>query len=92
MRWIGVKGEDVLGLESGSMALTPADRAKAQKLLEGMLVHGVVIPSMVDCRDELHRMLMLNMKAEMQALDCDAGGMVKWLEGKMLEDLDIALV
>ena len=87
-----MRGEDVLGLDSGGMPLTPADRAKAQNMLEGMLVQGVVVPIVVDCRDELQRMLMLNMKAEIQALDSDAGAMMSWLEGKMLPDLDMVFI
>ncbi len=91
MRWIGVKGEDVLGVEFGRVALTQADRARAQKLLEGMLVQGVAIPDMDDCRCELQRMMMLNTKAEIQSLDGDAGAILSWLERKILQDLYVAL-
>lgn len=87
MRWIGVTVEDVLSLGAGSMPLTQADRGKAQKMLEGMLVHGVVVPQMGDCWNELQRMLMLGMEAEIQALDGDAGAMMGWLERKMLQDM-----
>ena len=77
MRWIGVKGEDILTADFG-MPLMPADRIKAQKLMEGMMVDDVVATGIMECRDELQRMLMLNKKAEIQSLD-----VVRWLEGKM---------
>ena len=87
MRWTGLKSEDIVGLETGSMPLSQADRAKAQKLLDGLLMEDVVASDMVECRSELQKMLMLNMKAEIQALDAGLGGTHAWLESKMMQEL-----
>ena len=77
MRWIGVKAEDILTTDSG-MPLTPADRSKAHRLMEGTMVDKMMATGIKQCRDELQRMLMLNRKAEIQSLDVG-----RWLEGKM---------
>lgn len=87
LRWIGVKSDDVTALDVGTMVLTQNGRVRAQKLLESMHVEEEVVPEMVVCRSELQKMLMLNMKAEIQVLDTDAGRMRAWLEDKIVEAL-----
>jgi DNA topoisomerase VI subunit A len=87
MRWVGVKGGDILGLVSDTMPLTQGDRAKAHKLLEGMLLRGMPVPELADCVHELQRMLMLGRKAEIQALESDGGQLGRFLEKKMLMEM-----
>jgi meiotic recombination protein SPO11 len=84
MRWIGIKSQD---LGDGTMTLSQADRVRAQNLLGVMLGEGEVQSSVAECVSELQRMLMLNVKAEIQVLDTDAGAMMCWLEDKMTTEL-----
>lgn len=61
----------------GIMNLTARDRKKAHRMLEWGVCgeHG----SEPTWRAELQRMLMLNIKAEMQVLDELPGGLVAWM-------------
>lgn len=64
------------------MSLTPKDRKKALKVIENTTIAGgPVVQELRDCRDELQRMLMLNKKAEIQALEENLCG---WAENKIL--------
>jgi meiotic recombination protein SPO11 len=84
MKWIGIKSQDV---GDGAMALSQADRVRAHNLLEVMLAKGDVGSKLAECVSELQRMLMLNVKAEIQILDNDARVMMSWLEDKMTDEL-----
>jgi meiotic recombination protein SPO11 len=65
----------------GVMKLTARDRTKAHRMLEWGVCgeHG----SEPAWRAELQRMLMLNVKAEMQILDELPGGLVSWLSNQL---------
>ena len=95
IRWLGVKshhmsrtpvGED--GTESdvmpqlqGLMRLTARDRIKAARMLEWNLCTEDGLEQ--GWRQELQKMLMLNVKAEMQILDELPGGLVSWVGNKV---------
>ncbi|CAO2647362.1 Nn.00g082840.m01.CDS01 [Neocucurbitaria sp. VM-36] len=95
IRWLGVKSHHIsrapVGESStdtsalpelqGLMKLSPRDRAKAARMLEwDLCVEGG--PEQ-DWRQELQRMLMVNIKAEMQILDELPGGLVSWLSDEL---------
>ncbi|KAF2646709.1 DNA topoisomerase IV, alpha subunit [Massarina eburnea CBS 473.64] len=95
LRWLGVQshhlnrvpvGESVAATAAlpdaqGLMRLTARDRRKAQQMLEwNLCAEGGPEP---EWRAELQRMLMLNIKAEMQILDEQAGGLVSWLGNEL---------
>lgn len=65
----------------GLMKLTIRDRHKAQRMLEWDLCAEGGLEA--KWRGELQRMLMFNMKAEMQILDEVAGGLVSWLVSEL---------
>ena len=86
LRWIGVKSEHIIDLESGIIPLGVNDRAKARNMLEGMRLESSVVPVLASCAAELQRMLMLNQKAEIQAIDSQPGGLSKWVEDQMVRE------
>lgn len=93
IRWLGVKSIDIIsssisssisseqgtGYERNILRLTARDRAKAIS----MLTHGVCAEEGEECewRREIQRMVMLNVKAEIQSLS--EGGLEVWLKGKL---------
>jgi meiotic recombination protein SPO11 len=94
--WLGVKSEHLtrdtvteaekdttatpLHLQ-GLMKLTARDRAKAQRMLEWDLCTEDGLEQ--GWRQELQKMLMCNVKAEMQILDELPGGLVSWLSNEL---------
>ena len=65
----------------GLMKLTARDRTKAQRMLEwDLCAEDGPEPGW---RQELQKMLMCNIKAEMQILDELPGGLVSWLSGEL---------
>ncbi len=85
MSWTLVNGGDTetaaLADAQGLMRLTTRDRRKAQRMLEWDLCAEGGQEAM--WRAELQRMLMLNVKAEMQILDERPGGLVSWLSNEL---------
>lgn len=91
MKWLGLRNQDVavdikarsVNRGQGLLQLTSRDRHKAVKMLTW--------PRMVEDGDEpewrreLQVMLMLNIKAEIQLLEADSGGLVKWIMDQMCE-------
>jgi len=95
IRWLGVKshhmsrtpvGEHDTGPRAtlqlqGLMRLTARDRTKAARMLEwNLCTEDGPEPGW---RQELQKMLVLNIKAEMQILDEMPGGLVGWLSGEL---------
>ncbi|KAF2488355.1 DNA topoisomerase IV, alpha subunit [Lophium mytilinum] len=95
IRWIGVKSchltsnsvlatkasEKAVGQAGGLLKLTTRDRHKARKMLEwDVLAEDGPEP---EWRAEIQRMLLLNVKAEMQILEEHPGGSGKWLKGEL---------
>lgn len=95
LQWLGVQSHHIsqspvtesdtetgpAGDPQGLMRLTARDRKKAHRMLEwDMCAEDGPEPVW---REELQRMLMLNIKAEMQILDELPGGLVAWLSSKL---------
>lgn len=96
IHWLGVKSQDLIQSTEGGdtmelnampqlqglMRLTTRDRKKATRMLEWDLC--VENGPEQSWRQELQKMLMLNIKAEMQAMDeLMPGGLVSWLSNKL---------
>lgn len=64
--------------------LTDDDRCKATNILYDMMCGGNQSTDDLDIIHELHIMLMLNLKAEIQAVD-DVGCIADWLDGRLRE-------
>ncbi len=89
MQWLGVRPEDVLAdvhEDESVLRLTARDRRKAVAMLERLsgALEGAVDEQ---CRLELQRMLMLNIKAEIQILEDRRGGLEGWLDAKIRKQL-----
>jgi meiotic recombination protein SPO11 len=95
LQWLGVQSQHINRLlvgegdtqtatpadAQGLMRLTARDRRKAQQMLEwDLCAEGGLEP---EWRAELQRMLVLNIKAEMQILDGLHGGFVSWLGNEL---------
>ena len=65
------------------LALTDRDRRKTSKMLEWDHIGGADGESV--WRRELQLMLMLGYKAEIQALDENAGGVSEWIRHQLVE-------
>lgn len=84
LHWLGLRSEHLLlrnndsQAAQGVMMLTPRDRRKAARMLEepGLEIEWLT---------ELQRMLMLNMKAELQLLDAIPGGTIGLLEAMRMK-------
>lgn len=90
MQWLGVRTEDVLADlqdDAAVLRLTQRDRGKAISMLERA---GGETGCRVDeqCRIELQRMLILNIKAEIQILEDRRGGLEGWLDEKIRKQLN----
>ena len=95
LRWLGIKSgqltpyTDHRGVThdnttvdaQGTMRLTPRDRKKARKMLSGKICGEN--SSEPEWTRELQRMLMLNMKAEMQILEEQPGGVSGWVKSAL---------
>jgi len=94
MQWLGVKLDDIspsaLG-NHGALELNARDRDKARAMLARQ--EGFLGDALQDrCFVALRRMLMLNMKAEIQILDLDPGGVAGWVEDRLCKELGIAQI
>lgn len=88
VEFLGIKNEDlemsrdecIQNNEHGILSLTSTDRRKAVRLLG-----KVYIWPQEEWRSELQRMLFMNVKAEIQAMDLgDRGGLGSYLNRKLL--------
>ena len=85
IRWLGIRSDDMFNLPptSSFLALTQADRKRAVKLMNSMIVIGSgVVEELREGYTELQRMLVLGRKAEIQILGDD---LCRWAERKMLD-------
>lgn len=64
------------------LPLTPGDRKKAVEIMREISTAVPADPDGADQMQELQRMLMLNVKAEMQAVD-NYGDIADWLDKKL---------
>lgn len=89
MQWLGVWTEDIFSGaqdDEPTLKLTPRDRRKAVAMMKTLDVQSV---DRVDeqCRVELQKMLILNIKAEVQILEDRNGGLERWLRRKLKKQL-----
>lgn len=86
MRWLGLRSGDIVAsvAEKAShtlLSLTVRDRKKAMNMLRWSAID--VEDGQYDLRRELQIMLMLNMKAEIEAVDEAEGSLTGWLSTKL---------
>lgn len=90
IQWLGIRSADIImsvenrDEEKGLLKLSGRDRHKATKMLENSAVFREDGEE-IEWRRELQVMLMLNVKAEMEALAEREGGVAGWVEGQLLE-------
>jgi meiotic recombination protein SPO11 len=85
MQWLGVRVDDILADvqdDESVLKLTARDRRKAVAMLDWSSSETT---DKVDeqCRMELQKMLMLNIKAEIQILEDRPRALERWLDRKM---------
>ncbi|WPH03730.1 meiosis-specific topoisomerase Spo11/meiotic recombination protein spo11 [Acrodontium crateriforme] len=83
MKWLGLRSEHILLVQDtthgsqGLLRLTDRDRKKAREMLQDYLASSATGDEIAS---ELQRMLMLNVKAELQLLDAIPNGIERLLE------------
>ncbi|KAL8909026.1 MAG: hypothetical protein Q9207_000477 [Kuettlingeria erythrocarpa] len=92
--WLGLRSRDLHtekllsssngDQQNGMLLLSARDRKKAVKMLDKE-TYGENGPEQ-EWRRELHTMLMLNMKAEMEMLSERKGGVAKWVKERLCEE------
>jgi meiotic recombination protein SPO11 len=88
MQWIGVKASDfakaiIMNMSDGLMPLSKRDRRLATRMLNrDPFCENRDVPMW---RNEVQSMLMLNIKVEIQFLECYDGGLSGWLSNLVFE-------
>ncbi|KAJ5775535.1 uncharacterized protein N7511_000546 [Penicillium nucicola] len=87
LQWLGVRMTDIIGVsdapdDKALLLLTPRDRAKIVTMLRNNPVWASDGPEL-EWRVELQRMLMLNLKAEIEVLYESVGGLEGWIDRRM---------
>jgi len=88
MRWLGVKLDDVTAGAADDEPLLPltlVDRDRITAMLTRQVADADTVQQ--QCFAELQKMLVLNVKAEIQLLDDRPGGLVHWLEERIWKEL-----
>lgn len=91
MRWLGMRVDDVIRGATDDdtlMLLSLVDRGRIRAVLRRQTDEADVV--LRECSSELRKMLMLNVKAEIQLLDDRPGGLLGWLERKIWHELAFA--
>ncbi len=89
IQWLGIRAADVLAEvqnDESVLKLTARDRKKAVAML-GRLNWESEAGVDEQCRIELQKMLVLNIKAEIQLLEDRPGGLEGWLNGRIRTQL-----
>lgn len=86
MRWLGLRSHDIFPSTSDNVShtllpMTVRDRRKAIRMLDWPAIS--IGDDECNLRNELQIMLMLNMKAEIEAMAEAEGGLAGWLETKL---------
>ena len=92
LKWLGLKlGDVVAGMatEETLMPLSAIDRGRIRASL--VRQSGDTENVQRECPTELQNMLLLNVKAEIQLLDDRPGGLVRWLEQWIGNELEFAV-
>lgn len=87
LRWLGLKVSDAIANQNvcdNLLALTPRDRRKIVAMLRNNPLLASDGPE-GEWRTELQRMLMLNVKAEIEMLYDRDGGLRLWIDRKMFQ-------
>ena len=92
IRWLGLRSCELLSSNTGEMSegllpLSMRDRRKTMKMLEKPLLGDNGAEN--EWRRELQVMLMIGVKAEMEILADRVGGVSKWVEERLLEEIGI---
>ncbi|KAF7507604.1 hypothetical protein GJ744_010274 [Endocarpon pusillum] len=85
MQWLGVRAADVLAEvqnDESVLKLTSRDRKKAVAMLGRLNRESEAVVD-EQCKIELQRILVLNVKAEIQLLEDRPGGLEGWLNGRI---------
>lgn len=89
IQWLGIQSSDIISNSheeeyKGLLRLSGRDRRRTTKMLENsvFLQEGGIES---EWRKELQVMLMLNVKAEMEVLGERDGGVVRWVEERLLQ-------
>lgn len=88
MKWLGMKLDDVVSgtmTEEPLLPLTLIDRERIRAMLARQSSDADLVQQQV--LSELQKMLVLDVKAEMQLLDDRPGGLVQWLEERIWREL-----
>ena len=90
IRWLGLRCRELLNsnpeeVSEGLLRLSTRDRKKAMRMLEKPLLNEDGAEQ--EWRRELQIMLVLGLKAEMEILADRAGGVRRWVEERLLEEL-----
>jgi meiotic recombination protein SPO11 len=89
MQWLGVRVDDILPDvqdDESVLKLTARDRRKAVAMLDWSS-SGTIDEVDQECKIELQKMLMLNIKAEMQILEDRPWALERWLDRTMEREL-----
>jgi meiotic recombination protein SPO11 len=95
MQWLGIRTDDVLAEvqdDEAVLKLTARDRRKAVAMLDRLSGEAEAGVAGEQCRIELQKMLMLNVKAEIQILEDRPGGVHGWLDQKIRKQLSRTVV
>ena len=87
LKWLGLKVSDAITASEATgsddiLTLTPQDRKKIVAMLRNSPVLANDGPE-VEWRIELHRMLMLDVKAEIETMYTREGGLETWIDQRM---------
>ena len=90
VRWLGSRSKDLLDQSHdydsrGLLPLTSRDRRMATRILEKPLLRD--IGGEDGWRRELQVMMMLGLKAEIEMLEEREGGITKWAEERLMEEV-----
>lgn len=90
IRWLGLRSKDLFDSShksesKGLVPLSSRDRKMARNMLERTAFEETGADS--EWRRELQVMLMTGFKAEMEILDHREGGIEKWIEFRLVEDI-----
>jgi meiotic recombination protein SPO11 len=87
IEWLGVRSCDILQKDVdkiGLLKLTKRDRRIAMRMLKKDVFGESQWEGEGEWRRELQVMLTLNLKAEIQVLSPDEGGLEGWLDGRLM--------
>lgn len=92
IRWLGLRSQDLFnGTDAyeperpGLLPLSKRDRKMAKKMLEKPAMREMGREG--EWRREVQVMMMIGFKAEMEIMDSHEGGIAKWAEDRLMDEL-----